>query len=192
MRRLGKSALGIAVTERAVAGEIGTQALVQHWRVGLERRNGIDNHRQRLVVDLDQIECVLGEITARRDDDHGRLPDIAHAVDGDRPAFDGSAHADDEAGRMGGDIRTRDHRSDARRRSRRSGTNAGNLRVRMRRAQNPCMERAVAHRHIVNVAPIAAQQRRVLDTLDRAADPSVKHICSHPHCLTATRKLLVA
>ena len=71
-------------------------AFVQHRRCRLERVGGIDDGRQRLVVDLDQLQRILGEIAVRRDHDRDRLADIAHALDRDRPAFDRRLHAGEQ------------------------------------------------------------------------------------------------
>ena len=88
VRGLRQHLLGIAVAEAAFAGEIAAQALVQHRLRRIERRERIDHRGQRLVVDLDQVERVFGEIAVGGDDDRDRLADITHPADRDRPAFD--------------------------------------------------------------------------------------------------------
>jgi len=52
-RRLGEGALGIAVAERALAGEIAAEAGVQHRRIGGQGRLRIDHCRQWPVLDID-------------------------------------------------------------------------------------------------------------------------------------------
>ena len=53
---------------------------IQQRRAGRERGERIDDDRQRLVVDLDQLERVLGDRPTRRDDRRDRLADEAHPV----------------------------------------------------------------------------------------------------------------
>ena len=91
-RGLGLLEGGVDVTaahdpvERLVALDVG----VELWRVGFGRRFRIDHRRQRLVVDLDQVERVVGLI----------------AIVGDHHRDDVAGVADDLLGdaRIGGDL----------------------------------------------------------------------------------------
>ena len=69
------------------------EPFVQHGAVRLQRVGGAQRDRQRLVLDFDQLQRVLGEIAVRRDHDRHRLADIAHLADRDRPALDVGPHA---------------------------------------------------------------------------------------------------
>ena len=48
----------------------------------LERLLGVTQHRQRLVLDLDQVACVLGDVAAGGDDRRDALADVADLVGG--------------------------------------------------------------------------------------------------------------
>ena len=58
---VGESALGIAVTEGAFARDVGTQTFMQDRLRRVERGERVNNRGQRLVIDLDKVERVLGE-----------------------------------------------------------------------------------------------------------------------------------
>jgi hypothetical protein len=188
MRSFGKRAVGIPVAERTVARDIRAQALVQHLRIGGERRARLHHDRQRVIVDLDQVKRVLSDVAAGRDDHRDRLTDIAHAVDRDRPALDRRAHADDKARPVRLHLRCRDDGPNAGQRAGGFNPDRTNVRMRMRRAQDCGMERAGAYRQIIEIAPCPAQERRVLDPLDRAPEPGVErgspHLSSLPARLT--------
>ena len=77
---------------------------------GLSASAGRKRDRQRLVVDLDQLQRVLGEIAVRRDDHRDRLADIAHALDRDRPALDVRLHAGEQRAPKRRHLRRRDRR----------------------------------------------------------------------------------
>ena len=60
-------------------------ALVDERVVAL-RRDVVDDRLQRLVVDVDQLGRVLGEVAALGDDQRDRVADEAHLVVGQRRA----------------------------------------------------------------------------------------------------------
>jgi hypothetical protein len=97
MRGLCKHALGVAVAERAFARDVRAKTLVQGQLLWIERSEGVDDGRQRLVVDLDELQSIFREVPIARQHNRDRLADITDALDGDRPAFDRRLHADDEA-----------------------------------------------------------------------------------------------
>ena len=136
----------------------------------IERGERIDDGRQRLVVDLDQFERVFGEIAVARDHDRDRLADIAHAVDGNRPAFDRRLHADHQRGGQLRHFGGGDDGGDARRAPRRLGVDGADFGVGVRRAQDRGVQRAGRNADVVDIAPAPGEKRQVLDPLDRLAD----------------------
>ena len=78
-----KSRVDVAEVERALVGAVGAQVVVHERRAVLERRSGSTQHGQRLVLDVDQRERVLGEVAAVGDDHRDALADVAHLVDGE-------------------------------------------------------------------------------------------------------------
>ena len=146
--------------------------VVELRRVGRERRVEVGHHGQRLVLDLDQLERVLGDVAAHRD--HGR---------------DGLTHPADAVGRkrMGpGDALLGngepDHRLLARdRREVPAGDDVedpGQL-TGLADVDTPdaCMRHGAAqhggfdhlgHRHVVDVLPAAREQARILGASDTA------------------------
>ena len=73
-RGRGHAALRLAGALHVAGQQVGGQRLgVQHRRVGGERAERVGHVRQRLVVDVDQLQRVLGEGAAGRDHAHHRL-----------------------------------------------------------------------------------------------------------------------
>src|SRR5262245_1709714 len=97
MSGLCKRAIGVAVAEGAFACDVRAKTLVQGQLFWIECGEGIDDGRLRLVVDLDELQSVFGEVPVARQHDRDRLADITGALDGDRPAFDRRLHTRDEA-----------------------------------------------------------------------------------------------
>ena len=106
--------LGIAVAERAVAREVRADA--PRAAPALPACDGIariDDDRQRSVVDLDQVERILGAIAVGRDDDGDRLADIAHALDRDGARLHGRPIAGEERPGDAGDVGSDNNRDNA-------------------------------------------------------------------------------
>ena len=82
VRGAGERRIDVARLEFDVREVVSAEVVVQHRRPRRERRFRIDDRRERLVVDLDQLGRVLGDVARARDDDRDRLADVAHAVDG--------------------------------------------------------------------------------------------------------------
>ena len=82
--RAGEGGLDVAALvdhrRRHVVGGV----LVQHGRAGLDGGVGVDHRLKGLVVDLDELEGVLGEVPALGDDDRYALADVADGVGGQR------------------------------------------------------------------------------------------------------------
>ena len=60
---------------------------MQHDLV-LERLLAVEDVRQRVVLDLDELGRVAGELARPRDDGRHRLADVAHPPDGERVVLD--------------------------------------------------------------------------------------------------------
>ncbi len=171
MRGARERGFRVAVAERAVARDVAAQPFVQHGAVGLQRIGGPQREGQRLVLDFDQLQRVLGEVAVRRNHHRHRLADIAHLADRDRPALDVGPHACKQRRTKVRHILGRDHRRDALRGARGTRIDGTDHGMRMRRAQHGGVQRARRHRNVIDVAPAPGQQRSVLDALDRLPDP---------------------
>jgi hypothetical protein len=138
--------------------------------LGRRGRDGVEDGIERVVVDRDQLGCVLGEVAVARHDDGQRLADVARGADGS--GVEGHWRVD--TGRKGtrhrSDVVAGEHSHDAWELERGRGIE-----------RNPCVcelradDRSVTgvrSRHeVVHEAPRAAQQRLVLDPQDRPSDP---------------------
>src|SRR5665213_4547957 len=127
---------------------------------------------QRLVIDFNKLERVFGKIAIDGNNDRYRLADIAHAADGDRPAFDRRLDADHQRGRKLRHLFSGDDGGNARRTSRGFGADCADFGVRMRRAQNGGVQRARRDADIVDVASAPGEKREVLDPFDGLAEPA--------------------
>jgi hypothetical protein len=67
-------------THREIVGPIGVNARRVRSKAGLD----VYDHGQRVVVDLDPLQSVLGGVAALRDDQGHRLAHVAHLVAGQR------------------------------------------------------------------------------------------------------------
>ena len=61
---------------------------MEHRRVGALRLPRVDERLERLVVDLDELGGVAGELSRLGDDRDDRLADVAHLADGERVVLD--------------------------------------------------------------------------------------------------------
>ena len=145
---------------------------MQRRQLRIKRGDRIDDRRQRLVIDFDQLKRVLGEVAVGCDHDRHRLTDIAHAAGGDRPAFDRRLDADHKRGRQLRHLGGGDDGGDAARAPRRVGTDRADFGVRVRRAQDRGMQRAGRNADVVDIAPAPGEKREVLDPFDGLADPA--------------------
>ena len=74
----GEGALEIAGVVGGTAGDVRIRVVVDERRAGLRCRHEIDRCWLGRVIHLDQVERVLGEVAALRDDQRHRLADEAH------------------------------------------------------------------------------------------------------------------
>ena len=84
MRGAGEVALDVAVRERLLVDDVGAEVLVQQRRPGRGRRDRVHERLEQLVVDLDELERVLGQVARLGDGDRDRLAGVADLVDRDR------------------------------------------------------------------------------------------------------------
>ncbi len=162
---------GVGMAMRDVA----RPALRMQHRIaaGAQRGLRIDDHRQVLVLDLDQITRVLGNIAALGDDRRHRLADVPHAIHGDAVLHHRRTR---ELRRRTGDLlrllagHDENHTGE---RFRFRGIDALDARVCPVAAQHRRM-RHPGHDNIVDVLPVTGKQARVLDALQVLADPVVR------------------
>ena len=57
-------------------GDVPGRVLVDEWGAFGHRLLDVDDDRQRLVLDVDQLEGVLGKVAALGDDHRDRLADV--------------------------------------------------------------------------------------------------------------------
>ena len=156
---------------------------MQHRALRLERIARPQRHGKRLVVDLDQLQRVLGEIAVGRDHHGDRLADIAHPLHRDRPALDIRLDACEQRRPERRHLGRRDDGRDAARSPRGRHIDRADDRMRMRRAQHRGMQGAGRHADIVDKTAAPGEQACVFDALDRLADPGLNHAFpSGPHC----------
>ena len=136
----------------------------------------IGHRRQRLDVDRDRLQRVLGERRAVGHHDRDRLADVAHLADGDDRLLValelGQRLLPQRNVRHVADIGRRDHGVHARPRARRRRVDRADAAVRDRAAQDHRMQHFLAD-EIVDVLSAPGEKAEVLDALDRAADEGV-------------------
>ena len=171
---LGERALGgVRVARLPVVDVVRGLALLvvtDQGRVLGERLLRARDRRERLVVDLDQLERVLRDV--RRLGDHGRdlLALEAHLVRGEH-----SLRVAGERRHPGEVVRRErlagDHRHDAGQLRRPRDVDRADARVRERAAQELHVEHP-RQDDVVDVRPLAANEAGVLLALDRVAEPA--------------------
>ncbi len=152
---------------------VGGPALrMEHGVAGCRDRGlGIDHRRQLLVVDLDQLERVLGDIAALGGDDRDRLADVAHAVERHAALLDRRIGETGQGPGDLGDVGAGHDQGHARQRLCPADIDRLDARVRVRAAQC-CRVQHVRQHDVVDVAALAGQEARVLDPLHALADPA--------------------
>ena len=174
--RLGERGVDIAVAEQPVAGEVARHLVVQLRCVRLERALRIDDRRQRLVLDLDQVDRILGDVAVARHDRRHRLTDEAglvgrHAVVAHRRGRD-----DGEGRRPLGDLppsQTADHAVEGERLAEIDACDPG---VGVRAAEDRRMM-DVRNLEVVDERAAAGQQPRILMPRNALTDPGTRCCC---------------
>ena len=135
-------------------------------RVGVERLAGVDDRRQRLVLDVDQLERVVRGVLVGRDHERDLLalePDLVSGEHGLRVVGD-RRHPREPQGLevLGGD-----DRGDVGVRERPRGVDRDDARVRVRAAEHGPVDHP-REPDVVEVGPLAADEARVLLPLQPA------------------------
>ncbi len=148
----------------------------RHARIARAARVGDDG--QRLPVDLDELERVLGEVAAGGDHEDNRLADVpdharrerrlqARRRTGARALAEPHRNARDRPEVVRGD-----HRGDTGDRACRGGPNGGDTSVRMRRPQD-CRVQQTRQAHVGSVLAAPGQEANVFLALHGNADHAV-------------------
>ena len=149
-------------------------------RTGGERGHTVDDGRQRLVIDLDQLGCFARNVLAVGHDEGHRIADMAHAaLRQRRPRRHDQRldrrHAGQRAEAVGGEIGRRVDAvhagaatRPAKRRSARSAHGRAASAARGRTRQPGAVD-------VGDVAPAADEEPRILEAADRAADVLFVH-----------------
>ena len=169
--RLGEIVLHGPELESPVLRDVVRAALrMQHGVPARGHRGlGVDHHRQVLVLDLDQVARVLGDVAVLGDHRRHRFADVAHPID--RHAVLHHRRARELRRRAGHLLRFRAGEDEvhARERLRLRGVDALDAGVRPVAAQHRGVRHAGEH-DVVDVLAVAGQQARVLDPLEVLAD----------------------
>ncbi len=170
---LREGAVGIAVAEAAAVDGVRPGLVVQQRRAVGGRVRDAGRRGQRLVVDLDQLAGVLGDVARVRDHHGDRLADVAHAICREWIVRYRRAHhrrdRPDRALKLG----TGDDAHDAREGAGACCVDVTDACVRMRRAQDGGMLEARDRREIVDEARAAGEQRLIFLARQRPADPGL-------------------
>ncbi len=124
-------------------------------RAVLLRLERVEHDRQRLVLDLDQVARVLGDVAVLGDHGRDRLAVVAHLLDGDHVLDDRAGAEGGKRRRMLGDVGARDDADHAGQRLGLRRVDGDDARVRVRAAHDRRM-RHVLELDVVEVAALAA------------------------------------
>ena len=168
----GKSGIGIAVGEQALAHQIAADRLVKKGRIVGERRFRIDHRRTLAVLDLDQVEGILGDVAVGRDGESHRLSDVAHAINCHGARLHRSANAGDQGVDDGQKVGSRDDGHDAGKGRRRRDVDRENIRMTVRRAQKGGVQGICPEGQIVHIASAPGKEGGILDAFHGLAEPA--------------------
>ena len=183
--------IGVAAHRRQRDHEIRAGRLEQQT-VTLARARAICHRRQRLDVELDRLQRILGGAGAVRHDHGDRLADIAHLVAGDDRLLIGRErrqqllpHGDD---RDLADIGCGDDRMHAGPRQCGARIDRADAPMRDRAAQDDGVQNVFAG-DVVDELAAAAQEAQVFKTLDRAAHEGIRRALMIDHMTIVARSL---
>ena len=185
--RLVKTRARDAVSKRAVACDIRPKTVVQRRLRRVEGRERIDDGGQRLVIDVDELKSVFRAIAVGCDDDGDGFPDVAHPIDGDRPALNRRLDTHHKARAEGGHIDRGDDTHDARRIARRVSVEGSQMGVGVGRPKDRGVQGSRPQAEVVDIAPTTGQERGIFHSFDRLAQPV--GCCSAHRALPAVRAL---
>jgi hypothetical protein len=169
-------AIGVAHLDREAGRDVGIGPGMCARRILLQGRAAVVDGRQRLVVHVDPIHRIFGNVTALGDDAGDRLAGVAHFVLGKRVR-----HPRDAQRRMRhkqrqrlaahrlGQFGKRQYGVHAGKRRRRRLLDAAHAGMRMRAAHEGRVQHA-GQMDVVDELALAAQQRRILLARSRGAE----------------------
>ena len=169
----GEGLLELRVNRRGFRpGKIRFEAAVRA-KLGAQRELAPDNRRQLFVLDVDQLDRVLGQVATLGHDDRHRIADEAHVAlreggDGREREILGRP-VPEPPDRIAVQLGSGPNRDDARQRSGRFSIDRGDPRV----GERAACERGVQHSrqtNVVDVNAVPGQQARVLTSLHPSAD----------------------
>ena len=182
--RVCKRCLCVAAHRRNGVGQIGADGLEQD-HIFLAGLVAIGHRRQRLDVDLDRLQRILGQSWGIGDDDSERLTNISHlAVCNHRllvtPDFRRRI-VTQRNGRHLADVGRGNDRMDARARQRRCGIDRADATMRDRAAQDRRMKHPFTMQ-IVDILPASGEKAKILQPLDRTANEQIAGaLCGRAH-----------
>ncbi len=168
----GHVAVDVAEVEAPFEGAVGPQGVVQHGGVVLERGEGVDHRRQLFVLDVDELEGVLGEVAVVGDHDRDALAGVAHLVDR-QGTPDVGLRVRAEVGQRVEQLRRPGPGDDGVHPGSAfglGGVDRGDAGVGHGAAEHRGLEHP-GQRHVADVAAPTAQELRVLESPDGLADP---------------------
>ena len=187
----GEGALDIAGVVGGAAGDVGICVVMDQRRARLCCRHEIDRRLLGHIVDLDQVERVLGEIAAVRHHQGHRLADEADLPRRERLMSPGMDEAgvlvEQRHGRVGGvQVLVGDHGVDAREPECGARIDARKAGPGVRAAEHGGVQH-VGQVNVVDEARAPGEQPRVLAPLDRLTDQPRGH-GSSPRRIAAARR----
>jgi hypothetical protein len=152
--------LGVALAQ--VESEIAGRHVPDRGRAGGERRRTVDDGRQRLVLDLDQLGRLVRDLRAVGDDEGHRIADMAHTAQGQRRARRHDqrlhrCHAGQRTKSVGREIGRGINAAHPGKRRGRQNVDPPDQRMSMRRAQHVAMQ-AGRDVDVVDVAAAADEE----------------------------------
>ncbi len=157
--------VGVRVgAEVPLAANVARHLGVQHGRVGREGRLGVEDGRQRLVLDLHERQRLLGHVGVLGGDGDDALADVAHTVASEQRHV-AQADADERARQVGAG----EDGMDAGHAARGAHVEVDDARVRVGAAQALRPELSGAH-HVGGKARLPGDFRLALDPSQRPTD----------------------
>ena len=196
-RALRRLPHGGRVAARPAKADIFRCSVMQLRRLRSGRRPRIDDSRQRLVVDLDQLAGVKRLLPRLRDDNGDGLADVTHARPCQRPARRfrhrlavAAADRPERAHRadtVRGHIGAAENGDNAGRGLRARSINAADDSVGVRRAHDRALQFG-GNDEVGDETSATAQQPDIFDAPDRSADPFLRGFYRSVYCNSSRRR----
>ena len=172
--RGGEVAFDVSEAERALERDVGRSPVRMEHRVATrgDRVLGVDHRGQQLVLHVDEVDGVLGDVPALRDHRGHGLAHMADAIGRDAVLGDRRVGEAGQRARLLGRLGAGHDQHHARQRFGPAGVDARDPRMRMRAAQHRGMGH-VRKDDVVDVLAPAGQEPWILDALHALADPPV-------------------